>query len=215
MRRCSAQVREKVLSMSMHAYVCHHSRGRLRLRVPGARHDSGLLKRMAHAIRGVSGVRSAEFNPSTGSLLILYAEELLQNIGLLTEALAAAQLPLDIADLMELSERAGAVDEYSKAANAIGSLLRELELAVKTSTNNQFDLKVLLPIGTAVAAGLYVMSNSAAPTPVWLTLAMFTFTSFVALNQFEAERVTAPARQSSAENGYLHGTRSLSGKSTG
>jgi len=190
--------------MSMRAYVCHHSRGRLRLRVPAARHDSESLKRMAHVVRGIAGVRSAEFNPTTGSLLILYAEELLQDIDPITETLAAAQLPLDIVDLMELTERADAVDEYSKAANAIGSLLRDLELVVKSSTNNQFDLKVLLPVGTAVAAGLYVMSNSAAPTPVWLTLAMFTVTSFIALNQFEAGRAAAPARLSSADNGYLH-----------
>jgi hypothetical protein len=156
---------------------------------------------MAQTISGISGVHLAEFNSTTGSLLIIYSEKLLKGIAPLTAALAVAGLPLDIVDLTERTEHDVAIDEYSAATKAIGSLLRDIELTVKYSTNNQFDLKVLLPIGTAIAAGVYAMSNGSVPTPLWLTLAMFTLTSFIALNQLDTRMVTAPARVPSADNG--------------
>ena len=187
----------------MHGYISHHSQGRVRLRIPEAKHDLESLESMARAVRHIAGVSSAEFNPATGSLLILYAQDALTDLAPITNVLAQNGTPLELIAASTSLPDASFGEESSVAANLIASLARALDLAVKSATNNQLDLRVMLPIGAAAGCGLYALSNAAAPTPLWLTLAIFAVTSFVALNQIEPGGLAEAASQSPGQR-YLH-----------
>jgi hypothetical protein len=58
--------------------------------------------------------------------------------------------------------------------------VKGLNADVKRATNNAVDLKVLLPLGLAVYSLLKFEAEMA--TPLWVTLGIFSFNSFVALH---------------------------------
>jgi hypothetical protein len=189
--------------MATRAYVAHQMHGRVRLRIPAARHRPAKLHRIAEQVRSVHGVKSAEVNPTSGSLLIKYSEAVLGGLGALLAALGAAGLPIELVGLA--SEEAGVVGlaGYSGVASAIGSLVQALDHQTKAATGNQFDLRVLLPL-SAAGLGLAVMRETpAAPTPLWLTLIIFAFSSFVMLNRPHPEENTV-GQVKQPEQAYLH-----------
>jgi cation transport ATPase len=189
--------------MVRHAYVCHSSAGRLRLRIPGARHDADSLKRMAHATREVPGVRSAEYNPTTGSLLIKYARDAVSNIQTLTDAITKAGMPLELVGAMTGAEEIAEVEEYSQLAGSISSLFGGLDQAIKYATDNQLDLKILLPIGAAIL-GFSSLRRPSMSTPLWLTLMLFSFSSFHSLHGDSGAPAEIGQPRAKSEDRYLH-----------
>ena len=60
------------------AYVSHRINGRLRLRIPGKKHDAGYFKRVSEGFATCAGIREVEANPLTGSLLLTHTAALAQ-----------------------------------------------------------------------------------------------------------------------------------------
>src|SRR5581483_6814410 len=54
------------------AHVAHHSRGRLRLRVPSAKGNSAALEEIRKSLSNVAGVKDVEVNKTIGSITINY-----------------------------------------------------------------------------------------------------------------------------------------------
>ena len=189
--------------MAMHAYVSHHSAGRVRLRIPAAKHDSDSLKRMARAARGIPGVRTAEYNASTGSLLIKYAQDAVRGISTLIDAMSQAGVPLELVSMAAGPGEIAELEEYSEAASGIGALFSGIDKSIKYATDNQLDLKILLPIGAALA-GFSTLRRSNASTPLWLTLILFAFSSYTALHNKPGARESSGGADRGVENRYLH-----------
>jgi hypothetical protein len=186
----------------MRANVTHNSRRRIRLRIPGAKRDNELLKRIATRTREVGGVDSTEFNPSTGSILIRYAEAAVSDLEAIRAALSGSELALELIEPWVEEEAEQWLEEKSETAERLESLLREADAAVKWATANKVDLRLLLPLA-ALALGVANFSRKNAPTPLWITLMIFAFTSFAVLDQ-KANRMTDPRPQERASQSYLH-----------
>jgi hypothetical protein len=60
-------------------------------------------------------------------------------------------------------------------------IVKQIDAGIKWATNNSVDLKVLLPLGLALYA--FAESGTEAATPLWVTLGIFSFNSFVALHR--------------------------------
>src|SRR5581483_6550986 len=69
---------------------------------------------------------------------------------------------------------------HSETARGIVDLVKNLNNAVKRATDNNLDLKVLLPLGLAIYS--FVEVGAEMSTPMWVTLGIFSFNSFIALH---------------------------------
>jgi Heavy metal associated domain 2 len=175
--------------MLSHAYVAHQIPGRMRIKLPEAKGDRGLLQEIQQSISALPGVRFVETNLVTGSVLVHYAPEVenfhdrlaesAQSDGLFT----LAPLSPDQDDQATLYESPESLNGPSQLARAITGFVGEISDSIKRETDNLVDLKVLLPLG----AGLYSVFRAPreAATPLWLTLAIFSFTSFIVMHQPE------------------------------
>ena len=66
------------------------------------------------------------------------------------------------------------------AARRVDSFFRHLDSEIRDATENEVDLKFILPFGVAVL-GLVALRYSST-TPLWLTLLIFAFNSFLGLH---------------------------------
>lgn len=72
----------------------------------------------------------------------------------------------------------------SYLAAAVAGTVTEIDDTIREATGNALDLKVLLPL---VAGGLgLTMLGESRRTPIWLTLLMFAFGSFISLHGEES-----------------------------
>ena len=175
--------------MPHHAQVAHHVRGRIRLKVLGAKQNRALLDKVAESMGDVKGVRRIESNASTGSVLVHYdpsqlpqMEETVAAHGRSTGLYSLAPPQLSEVDQIaqDIEREAEFLAEHSETARAIVDAFKGFNNLLKKATNNNVDLKVLLPLGLAVWA--FMESDPEIATPLWLTLGIFSFNSFVALH---------------------------------
>ncbi len=179
--------------MALEAYITHRIPGRLRLKIPAAKGRPDLLQRMAAAARSASDINSVECNPVTGSVLIHHTPAAYQSVEALASALGDSTLHVS----MHTSPPAAggrsrrAREEHtgpSAAGKAITSFFRNLDREIREATNNEIDLKVMLPLASGILG--FVAFRRKAPTTVWLTLLIFAFHSFLTLHSVaEAEEV--------------------------
>lgn len=172
------------------AHVAHHSRGRLRIRVPSAKGKPAELEKIRHSIAGMSGVKEVLVNESIGSVTIHYDprhhadfEQHLANEASQQEIVSVRPEPKisDLEDLGEMVEHeAEFLAEHSQSAKAIFDCVNDLDRAVKRATNNTIDFKVIAPL--VLAVGAFMELGISASTPVWLTLGLFSFNHFVDLH---------------------------------
>lgn len=171
--------------MALEAYVTHRIPGRLRLRVPAAKGHPELLQRMAAAARSATDVKSVEYNPVTGSVLIYHAPAAYKSLEALASILGDSTLRVSMRNSRPATGRSGRARRGrpgpSAAAQAITSFFESVDSEVREATDNEIDLKVLLPL-TAGVLGFIAFSQKAA-TPLWLTLMIFAFHSFLTLHQ--------------------------------
>ena len=164
----------------MRANITHHSRRRIRLRIPDGRRNEGLLRRVAEIAGEMEGVESTESNSTTGSVLIRYAARSIANVQELAEALGAPELGLEVSvptlalDAEELGEAA--------TSQTLNTLLNYDDSTVRRSTGNKLDFRLLIPLGAA-CIGVANLSKRNAPTPLWVTMMIFAFTSLAALDR--------------------------------
>jgi hypothetical protein len=176
------------------ATIVHHIPGRLRVRLPRASRRPDILRDLHVFIAGLGGVRQVEINPVTGSILVHYAPESadqIQNLLASQPGLNSGSAPeLDeVDDLAEKIEKeAEFLAVHSELALFIVNNVKALNGVVRGATDNAVDLKVLLPAGLAVWA--FFKHGVEASTPLWVSLAIFSVNSFMALHRPTHVRVS-------------------------
>ena len=173
------------------AYIAHHIPGRIRVRVPDAKGNPRLLREIGDKISQVAGVESVESSALTGSFLIRYDPKLYGELGRRLNGSGDSAMPFELTTPKPAathsrarSRRRKPSHRRSHVASAVSDAFAEFDDAVRDATDNLLDLKVLLP-AVAAAFGLMVLPRSAS-TPLWLTLMIFSFHSFLSLNLEEA-----------------------------
>jgi cation transport ATPase len=175
------------------ARVVHHVKGRIRFKLHNAKGNHHFLERVQQSLSPVAGVRHVDVNAATGSVVVHYDEtthpDFSQTLASHGESADLFSLePLGISEVDEIADKiqreARFLAQHSEAAKSAVDFVSNLDQALKRATDNTVDLKVLLPMGLAVYAFLELESDIT--TPLWLTLAIFSFNSFVALHHHPA-----------------------------
>jgi len=172
--------------MALAAYVAHQIPGRVRLKIAAAKGRPDLLQQIVTAAGSASEIKSVEYNSVTGSVVIYYAPGAYKNLEELGSILGDSTLRVSMhasrpaGGMSSRHARRGERTEPSAAAKAITSFFRNLDREIREATDNEFDLKVILPLAVGVL-GLFALRRKAA-TPLWLTLMIFAFHSFLTLH---------------------------------
>jgi hypothetical protein len=177
--------------MTSHAHIVHHTPGRLRLKLSGAKGNADFLAQVKESLGPMQGVREIEVNSVTGSVLVHYDPENFAdfhhdvNDHASQNDLFAIQHQPPITKVDEAVDKMEREAEYlakrSHTARVVVDFLHDLDVKVKQTTNNAVDLKVLVPLALAVYS-ITVIELSAA-TPMWATLGLFSFNHFLELHQ--------------------------------
>jgi hypothetical protein len=172
--------------MALTAYVAHQISGRVRLKIPAAKGRPDLLRQIVAAAGSANDIKSVECNPVTGSVVVCYAPEAYKNLASLGSILGNSTLRVSIEParpprgVRSRQARRGQRTEPSVAAKAITSFFTSLDREIREATDNEVDLKVLLPLAVG-GLGLFTLRQKAT-TPLWLTLLIFAFHSFLTLH---------------------------------
>ncbi len=171
------------------AEVVHHVPGRMRVKLPRSKRTPYVLREIRQFVSGLGGVHRVEINAVTGSILVYYNPESHEEM----QSLAASaqhqdapdwEQPPELTDADEIAERIEKEAEFlaahSELAYHVVNSVKALNRSVREATGNTVDLKVLLPAGLAVWA--FFKAGADVSTPLWVTLGIFSFNSFVALH---------------------------------
>lgn len=166
--------------------VVHVSPGRVRVRVPQAKHNPAVTHAIHERLAAAPGVSRIETNLLTGSIIILFeaAEVALDDVmpGV-AEALGTVLPELEeeaIAGLLHPStDGAGAAEPW---AHQITGLFGGLDRQLGSASGGTVDLRVLLPLSLFFLGIGRLVSAETAPFPSWYDLLWFSFGTFVALN---------------------------------
>ena len=173
--------------MAVAAYVAHQIPGRVRLKIPAAKGRPDLLEQIGAAPGSANDIKSVEYNSVTGSILIQYAPEAYKSLEALGSILSNPAVSVSVhasrpaGGVRSWHARRGEREEPSAAAKTITSFFKSLDQAIRDATGNELDLKVILPL-TAGAMGLLAFRRRSMTTPLWLTLLIFAFHSFLTLH---------------------------------
>lgn len=179
------------------AEIAHHTRGRVRLRIPAAKQNPDLLEQIKAAFTGFPGIDSIETRPSSGSVILYYDPEHHADVPSLFQSLQGPLGNPTTASLIEATRRSAPQNrvteidkeiedeaeflaEHSTFAKAIVEFAKDLDRHIKRATNNNIDLKILVPIG--LAGFTFLEIGAAAATPMWVTLVIFSLNHFVELH---------------------------------
>jgi hypothetical protein len=138
--------------MTAGACVSHSSPGRLRFRIPSKKGDTACFDSLKRRCEKISGLKSVEANPFTGSLLLTFDPD----ARLFPQAIA---LDLDL-DLAPEATSPKPLEE--RVANQFGLLSTKL----RDLTGGEIDLKGVAFLG-CLAAGLYQLSVGNMAMPAW------------------------------------------------
>jgi hypothetical protein len=181
------------------AEVAHAVHGRVRLRFPGAKRDPALLDQLKTTIGEIQGVDAVDVKASSGSLVIYYDSEHHPEVAAFLRCLTQMQgapitvppsplvpPPNRVDELTRNIENEGAfLAEHSTIAKTVVGAVKQLDKDIKRSTNNNIDLKVMVPV--ALAGVTFLEIGAAAATPMWITLAIFSLNHFVELHAHDAD----------------------------
>jgi hypothetical protein len=199
--------------MRHRAHVAHHSKGRLRIRVPSAKGDPAALEEIRRTLSPVPGVSRVDVNEAIGTITVHYDPakhvdfhgHLAHAEGSHQEMLHVAPPPpalpalTEVDEAMEMLEKEAAfLSSHSHAANVLFEGLRKFDIELKKATDNNLDLKVLAPLGLAIYAFLELGFEAA--TPVWLTLGVFSFNHFVTLHTTTPTTCPPPPRSKPSQH---------------
>jgi hypothetical protein len=147
------------------------------------------LHKIKESISKMPGVTSVDTNSTTGSVLVNYdASGFKAFEGTLADHAEQNDLfsfkPPELTEVDDLADKiegeAEFLAEHSELARSLLGVCKQLNDEVKRSTHNTVDLKVLLPLG--LAAYTFTAQDASMATPLWVTLGMFAFNSFVSLH---------------------------------
>ncbi len=154
-----------------------------------------MLGELREFVQQLGGVQHVEVNPVTGSIVVHYQPESHADISnLLQRAQQEEQQrqpqdgfeqPPELTDADALADQIEKEAEFlaahSELALHVVNAVKSLNTSIREATGNTVDLKVLLPAGLAVWA--FFKAGADVSTPLWVTLGIFSFNSFVALHR--------------------------------
>ena len=192
--------------MPANARIAHHVPGRVRIRVAGGKNNRKLLQEIKQALLAVPGIKGVEVHCLTGSLVIYHThtkpKQFRQSLSQQGDSSGLFHLTAapDIGEAGEmyrqLQQEAEFLAAHSELASTLLNETKKLDNAIKRATGNELDLKVLVPLGLAIYSALEF--GAEVSTPLWVTLGIFAFNSFVALHspamQAQAARQTTAAQ---------------------
>jgi hypothetical protein len=198
--RQEAELASGVSAERHSAEVAHAVHGRVRLRFPAAKRDPALLDQLKTTIGEIQGVDAVDVKASSGSLVIYYDPDhhpevagLLRCLTFLDREPAAVKPepirpPTTRADELtqNIENEAEFLAEHSAIAKTVVGAIKQLDKDIKRSTNNNLDLKIMVPI--ALAGVTFLEIGAAAATPMWITLAIFSLNHFVELHAHDADK---------------------------
>jgi cation transport ATPase len=164
-------------------------RGRIRVRLPKAKRDRATLDKVQRTISAMHGVKGVDVNHATGSVVVQYDTNVHEDFhAALTRHGEEHDLfriaPPHLSEVDELAETIEKEAEFlaqrSDIARAIVDFVKGINSDLKKATNNSVDLQVLLPLGLAGFAFFGLEPDMT--TPLWVTLGIFSFNSFVSLH---------------------------------
>jgi Heavy metal associated domain 2 len=175
--------------MSHRAYVAHRLPGRVRIAIPDAKRNKRAIQAIKDAVGPMPGIRAVIFNDVAGSVLIHYdpSRAAVFEDELRRQGADTGTFELELPEVGELDGPARDPEQdpessadQSHVAGAIIRTVTNLNDEVRRSTGGAVDLKVLLPATFAFYSFLHRKSGRG--TPLWLTLSLFSFNSFVGLH---------------------------------
>lgn len=136
--------------MAAQAHIAHRTPERLRIRIPGKKGDAAYFQSLEKLCGTISGIRSAEANPLTGSLLFILEP--------------GAEPPLaEIARKLDIRLRPGAGATPQRiAADQMGRINKE----VKNFTGGELDLNSIAFL-CCLGLGIYQISMGNLVAPAW------------------------------------------------
>jgi hypothetical protein len=177
-------------SQKLKLQIAHQTSGRVRMKIASAKGNPELLKKISETFGVIPGIERVSVNSVTGSIILHYdAESRLVNEKLAKNMISHGHSAMPGSEIDELARKIESEAEFlaqrSEAARIVVDLFKKLDREIKLATNNLIDLKIVLGVGVIGLTILEMGANAA--TPVWLTLAIFTFNHFVELRQSTEE----------------------------
>jgi cation transport ATPase len=170
------------------AHVVHHLPGRIRLKMLGAGGDHHFLEQVQRAISMIPEVNRVDVNRITGSIVVEYDpahyEQMLEHASRVAAQHQLARFivpePSGIDAVLGYAQREFRVlSHYSMTAKHVMGALQRANLEVKHATGNMIDLRTLLPLCLSAYS---LMADKNKPSPLWVTLLIFSFNAFVSLH---------------------------------
>lgn len=186
---------KKKNSQKLKLQIAHQTSGRVRMKIASAKGNPELLKQISETFGVIPGIERVSVNSVTGSIILHYdTNSRLVNEKLAKNILSQSHSAMPGSEIDELARKIETEAEFlaqrSEAARIVVDLFKKIDKEIKIATNNLIDLKILLAVGVIGLTVLEMGANAA--TPVWLTLAIFTFNHFVELRQSAEEDEAMP-----------------------
>ncbi|NIF80663.1 hypothetical protein F3J20_25300 [Paraburkholderia sp. Cy-641] len=182
----------------------HKVPGRVRMRIPGAKHNPAYLEMFQNVFMSIPGITKVKAKHDTGSIVIHYDlkrerefQAHFHHYCAQNDMSVHAALPGD--EIGEIAKKIEAEAEFlaerSHTVRVAVDTIRKLDYQIKSLSGNTIDLKIVLVAGLAVVT--FAEIGAEAATPMWVTLALFAANHFVELKH-EGHAAPAAAPMSSA-----------------
>lgn len=182
----------------------------MRIRAPFLKGAEAYSEQINQLLLPIEGLQQVDFSPITGSVLLHYDAELFEQFA--ERVTQHVQQTMGVKLLRAKANGTAASHQHTvvtpladtRLSREIYSYFSRANDHIRESAGNSFDLKSLLPTGLAVYA--LAELGSAATTPLWVTLAIFSFTSFAVLNpvaiavEKEEEQIKSTRRKNASKN---------------
>src|SRR5260370_31984034 len=134
------------------ARVVHHVKGRIRVKVQGAKGNHRLLERVQQSLSAVAGVRNVDVNSANGSIVVHYDQTTHPDFAdtLAKHGESAELFSLEPQELSEVDEIADKIQReapflghHSDVAQSAADFLTNFHQPLKSATNNTAPLNLL------------------------------------------------------------------------
>ena len=191
--------------------IAHHVPGRIRMKIPSAKGNSGQLEAYKETLSLIPGIERIDVNPATGSIVLRYDPERREEFhaGFRRHTghhHSHPHTPTNEIDVLanKIGQEAEFLAEHSHAARAVVDFCKHADRHIKVATSNTLDFKMMLALGV-IGITIFEVGATAA-TPVWVTLTLFALHHYIEMQadrQEEEAARAADAAHAAAEAGAV------------